>query len=57
MSQLQLDTVRTYLRHLHAGNTAGLISTFEDEGVVYSPSMLTPTTARASSRRCRVSAA
>lgn len=37
MSQLQLDTVRTYLRHLHASDTAGLISTFEDDGVVHSP--------------------
>jgi len=37
MSQRQLDTVRTYLRHLHASNTAGLISTFEDDGVVHSP--------------------
>lgn len=37
MSQLQLDTVRTYLRHLHAGDTAGLIATFEDDGVVHSP--------------------
>ena len=31
------DTVRAYLRHLHAGDTAGLISTFEDDGVVHSP--------------------
>ncbi|MBC7942862.1 MAG: nuclear transport factor 2 family protein [Chitinophagaceae bacterium] len=37
MSQLQLDTVRTYLQHLHASNTAGLISTFADDGVVHSP--------------------
>jgi hypothetical protein len=37
MSQRQLDTVRTYLRHLHESNTAGMISTFEDEGVVSSP--------------------
>jgi hypothetical protein len=37
VSQLQLDTVRTYLRHLHASDTAGLISTFEDDGVVHSP--------------------
>lgn len=37
MSQLQLETVRTYLRHLHASNTAGLISSFEDDGVVHSP--------------------
>jgi len=37
MSQLQLETVRTYLRFLHASDTAGLISTFEDDGVVHSP--------------------
>jgi len=37
MSQLQQDAVRTYLRHLHASDTAGLISAFEDDGVVHSP--------------------
>ena len=37
MSRLQLETVRTYLRFLHASDTAGLISTFEDDGVVHSP--------------------
>ena len=37
MSQLQQDTVRAYLRHLHASDTAALISTFEHEGVVHSP--------------------
>jgi hypothetical protein len=37
MSQLQLDTVRTYLQHLNESNTAGLISTFEEDGVVHSP--------------------
>jgi len=37
MSQLQLETVRAYLRHLHGSDTAGLISTFADEGVVHSP--------------------
>jgi len=37
MSQLQLETVRTYLRHLHASDTAGLMATFEDDGVVHSP--------------------
>lgn len=37
MSQLQLDTVRAYLRHLNASDTAGLISTFEEDGVVHSP--------------------
>ncbi|MGJ7510124.1 nuclear transport factor 2 family protein [Variovorax sp. GT1P44] len=35
--QLQLDTVRVYLRHLNASDTAGLVSTFEDDGVVHSP--------------------
>jgi hypothetical protein len=35
--QQQLDTVRAYLRHLHASDTAGLISTFENDGVVHSP--------------------
>jgi ketosteroid isomerase-like protein len=35
--QLQLDTVRTYLRHLNASDTAGLVSTFEEDGVVHSP--------------------
>ncbi|MFS8978285.1 nuclear transport factor 2 family protein [Cupriavidus necator] len=37
MTQTPIETVRTYLRHLHAGDTAGLISTFEDDGVVHSP--------------------
>jgi hypothetical protein len=37
MSQVHLDTVRAYLRHLHASDTQGLISTFEDDGVVHSP--------------------
>jgi len=37
MNQLQLNTVRAYLRHLHASDTAALISTFEDDGVVHSP--------------------
>ena len=37
MSELQLATVRTYLQRLHASDTAGLIATFEDEGVVHSP--------------------
>ena len=37
MNQLQLETVRTYLRFLHASDTAGLVSTFEDDGVVHSP--------------------
>ncbi|MES2944942.1 MAG: nuclear transport factor 2 family protein [Pseudomonadota bacterium] len=35
--QQQLDTVRTYLRHLHASDTASLISTFENDGLVHSP--------------------
>jgi hypothetical protein len=57
MSQRQLDTVRTYLQHLHASHTAGLISTFEDDGVVHSPFLGTmtardffPKLAQASSR-------
>lgn len=37
MTTVQLDTVRTYLGHLHASNTDGLIACFEDEGVVHSP--------------------
>ena len=37
MRQLQLDTVRAYLAYLHASDTVGLISTFEDDGVVHSP--------------------
>ena len=37
MHPLQMETVRTYLRHLHASDTQGLIATFEDDGVVHSP--------------------
>ena len=37
MTQPPIETVRSYLRHLHAGNTEGLISTFEDGGIVHSP--------------------
>jgi hypothetical protein len=37
MGQPQLDTVRSYLQRLHASDTAGLISSFESEGVVHSP--------------------
>jgi hypothetical protein len=37
MTSSPIDTVRSYLRHLHAGDTAGLVSTFEDDGVVHSP--------------------
>lgn len=37
MNPAQIDTVRTYLRHLHASDTAGLISSFEEEGLVHSP--------------------
>lgn len=32
-----IETVRTYLRRLHASDTAGLIATFEDDGIVHSP--------------------
>ena len=37
MTSTPIDTVRSYLRHLHAGDTAGLVSTFEEDGVVHSP--------------------
>lgn len=37
MTQPAIDTVRTYLHHLHAGNTEGLIAVFEDDGIVHSP--------------------
>jgi hypothetical protein len=37
MATHPLDTVRNYLRHLHDSDTAALISTFEDDGVVHSP--------------------
>lgn len=37
MTTPPIDTVRRYLRHLHAGDTAGLIATFEHDGVVHSP--------------------
>lgn len=34
---LPIDTVRLYLHHLHASDTAGLIAQFEDDGLVHSP--------------------
>lgn len=37
MTDIQLDTVRRYLRHLHAGDTAGLVACFEVDGIVHSP--------------------
>ncbi len=37
MSQQHLNTVREYLRHLHAGDTEALISAFEYDGIVHSP--------------------
>ena len=37
MNQAQLATVRVYLQHLHASNTAGLVASFEHDGVVHSP--------------------
>jgi ketosteroid isomerase-like protein len=37
MTQQALQTVRTYLQRLHASDTAGLIDTFEADGVVHSP--------------------
>ena len=33
----QLETVRNYLKYLHASDTDGLISTFESDGMVHSP--------------------
>jgi ketosteroid isomerase-like protein len=32
-----IDTVRRYLRHLQAGDAAGLVATFAEDGVVHSP--------------------
>lgn len=37
MTQQAMDTVRAYLRHLHASDTTSLIACFEDDGVVHSP--------------------
>ena len=37
MTQLPVDTVRNYLRCLHASDTVGLIACFEDDGIVHSP--------------------
>ncbi|MDA8446736.1 nuclear transport factor 2 family protein [Paracidovorax valerianellae] len=37
MTTRPLDTVKTYLRHLHASDTEGLIACFEDDGLVHSP--------------------
>lgn len=37
MNPSPTDTVRTYLRHLHASDTAGLIATFAPDGLVHSP--------------------
>ncbi|MBV7544641.1 nuclear transport factor 2 family protein [Acidovorax sp. sic0104] len=37
MTTQPLDTVRTYLAHLHASNTEGLIACFEADGQVHSP--------------------
>lgn len=37
MTTQPLDTVRTYLAHLHASNTEGLIACFEENGQVHSP--------------------
>lgn len=36
-SRTAIDTVRTYLRHLHASDTPGLVATFDDDGEVHSP--------------------
>ncbi len=37
MSTPQIDTVRRYLACLHASDTAGLVATFEPDGIVFSP--------------------
>ena len=37
VTQQPIDTVRTYLGHLHASHTQGLIDCFEPDGVVHSP--------------------
>ena len=37
MNHTPTDTVRTYLRHLHAGDTAGLIAYLAPDGLVHSP--------------------
>lgn len=37
MGPMQIEAVRRYLKHLHAGETAGLIAAFEDDGMVRSP--------------------
>jgi hypothetical protein len=37
MTSRPLDTVKTYLRHLHASHTEGLIACFEADGHVLSP--------------------
>ncbi|RUP34965.1 MAG: nuclear transport factor 2 family protein [Curvibacter sp.] len=37
MSEQAIETVRSYLRHLHASDTEGLVSVFEDDGLVHSP--------------------
>ncbi|MBL0917790.1 MAG: nuclear transport factor 2 family protein [Hydrogenophaga sp.] len=33
----QIDTVRRYLKALHASDTAGLVASFEADGMVHSP--------------------
>ncbi len=37
MNTNPLDTVRAYLRCLHTSDTAGLVASFEPDGVVHSP--------------------
>ncbi len=37
MTQQPIETVRQYLRYLHTSDTEGLISSFEDDGLVHSP--------------------
>ncbi len=37
MSQAHIDTIRRYLRCLHASDVAGLVDCFDAEGIVKSP--------------------
>ncbi|WP_439885411.1 nuclear transport factor 2 family protein [Pseudomonas syringae] len=37
MTTKQLETVKAYLGHLHAGNTEGMIACFEEDGQIHSP--------------------
>ncbi len=37
MNEQAIATIRAYLRHLHASDTAALIACFEEDGEVHSP--------------------